>query len=146
MVRLLLQCQDLASVTTFIDRTCCTDFGVERVVPVDGLDDKAIESKLQELVQTGERMPRFAHALSVPQRQITSALYAVLTALLVMQVNRKSRQHSCMTIARYTGYACRKAQRLFLPSVNLHQLSPLHTSLRGLGWSNNLIVKPEYFA
>lgn len=56
---------------------------------MNGLDDKAIESKLQELVETGERMPRFAHALSVPRLHVTSALRTALTALLVMQVNRK---------------------------------------------------------
>ncbi|KAL0035912.1 hypothetical protein WJX77_007660 [Trebouxia sp. C0004] len=34
------------------------DFGVERSVPINGLDSDAILSKLQELVKKGESMPR----------------------------------------------------------------------------------------
>ena len=41
-----------------IDKSCYADFGVEHAVPVNGLDSKAIESKLQELVEKGEQMPR----------------------------------------------------------------------------------------
>ena len=34
------------------------DFGVERSVPINGLDSNAISSKLEELVKKGENMPR----------------------------------------------------------------------------------------
>lgn len=34
------------------------DFGVEHSIPINGLDSSAITSKLQELVKTGESMPR----------------------------------------------------------------------------------------
>ena len=41
------------------------DFGVEHSVPINGLDSNTINSKLEELVKTGESMPRSACFLLV---------------------------------------------------------------------------------
>lgn len=44
-----------------IEHNVCifADYGVEHAVTVNGLDRQAIESKLQELVKTGESLPRY---------------------------------------------------------------------------------------
>ena len=44
---------------SYVQLVLIADYGVEQAVPVNGLDSQAIESKLQELIQHGESLPRF---------------------------------------------------------------------------------------
>ena len=95
--RLIARYGNSKLLATLLLFTCCgvfphtqlcfiADYGVEQAVPVNGLDSKAIESKLQELIERGESLPRFGVQASPI---LLLRLADVNTANGLLQVNRE---------------------------------------------------------